>query len=252
MGEQDKTPNQVLTFGRKTFNLLPPRPDLEGPIRRHKETRELEASATDMWTKDRDIVSDLQKSHLSYWEVLQGSRGLGEIMRIALNSLAGQDVVDLGAGAKPEAFREFLKPYGPSSYLAVDIHAGGGKEPIEEIKDFGEIVSSEYDETFSLSSAVVKGDMLEAASRLPDRSVNVMLSGIDKLIIPPQTDYGAALLTEIDRITRPGGLVFGMTENGGLLPALSQTGAFETYPIHLPVEPGSNLELAFYFLLKRA
>jgi hypothetical protein len=50
-------------------------------------------------------------------------------------------------------------------------------------------------------------DMLYFIAQLPSRSCSISINGIDKYIVT--ADYAQALATEIERVVRVGGVVFG-------------------------------------------
>jgi hypothetical protein len=206
MGEIKKPTNQELVFGTKSFHLLPPRPDLQDLIASEKEVRGMQISLSP------DAIGSFQSPHLSFW--LGDFAGDKQARHEILATLKDQDIVDLGAGATPEVFRELFRIFHPSSYIGVDLFVGADHTS-KVIEGFGDVVNETYEAEEGFSSAIIRGDMLEVASRLPSAEFSVCINGLDDYVLPDRP-HRTAVQREIKRITKVGGMVFGYTGNAGM------------------------------------
>lgn len=136
--------------------------------------------------------------------------------------LSNQIIFDLGNGPNPRLFQATLKKYNPTGYVGVDTvnRLNTRRSPRET--DYGHVAYYDTDAGDILEGALIRGDSLRVASRLPDNSVSVAINGLDNIIVDMQTPYGERLLEEVQRIMHPRGLVFGFTAEEGLLVELSK------------------------------
>lgn len=227
-----------------TLTLQPRRLELEPLVA--AERRSQAASVATL--NDSNIQMDYvdwwtgQKKHI--WQPAEKA-----IRDQQLARLEGQAVVDLGCGPNAAIFEQFLTTYGPAAYVGIDGHNHFEDRTHYKVPDFGEVAPLSQAQEDSLPGVLIKGGMLETLSRLPDGSVNVALNGIDTDVTG--SPYTEELVREIARITRPDGLVFGITLAGGVLQTLAEQQGFKVYKT--PVNRmGPNDKKNFYFLAKES
>ncbi len=157
--------------------------------------------------------------------------------------LAGQTIVDLGAGNTNFGYSLSLL-LGASKYVAVEKFEDTAKKLGEELKKFkikdGKISLENlglYDgrknlaeqEMFPIngliSASIVQDKILHFLKRLPDNSVSILTSGINYGLID-NTEYREAIALEIERVLDPKGLYISKssdikTNNLSLIPDLS-------------------------------
>lgn len=153
---------------------------------------------------------------MSLWEYLRGSdkmeinKEYEKTLEILREKISGRILVDLGSG--PSFYMQALAhSLRVKVYIRVDLFAIGDEnlkpDPSADLED--DEWRKHDEELFpGLTHAQVKADMLDFISRVPDESVCVTISGIDRNIIGDQR-YHDALAREIIRVLIPGGLVFG-------------------------------------------
>jgi hypothetical protein len=128
-------------------------------------------------------------------------------------SLKGSYVVDLGCGYNfPISLTlEFLKPFNIAGYVGVDICFGNGNTIINRPIEFPSLALP-FSKDFPL--AFLKDDMLLFSSTLLDRSVNVLMCGIDNCILRSHK-YLDRLAGHVSRAIKDKGIIFG---NNSTLP----------------------------------
>ena len=111
-------------------------------------------------------------------------------------------LIDLGGGSWGSA--ELARYLGAATYINVERNLRSDEEippnPLAAIKD---------EQTDDLQEILIKADMLDFVSRLRDNSANFMINGIDESAINDFA-YHLALAKELERATKPGGVVFGI------------------------------------------
>ncbi|MBI5530259.1 MAG: hypothetical protein HY918_02040 [Candidatus Doudnabacteria bacterium] len=117
--------------------------------------------------------------------------------------LSSSVLVDLGGGRS--LMKTVAKSYGSLGYINTDLNSESDEVVDPFSKEGQEILLNGTDE---FRSVLVKMDMLDFVSRLPDNSVNFTANGIDNFIIG-RGKYNNALAKEITRTLKPGGIIFG-------------------------------------------
>ncbi len=115
-------------------------------------------------------------------------------------------LIDLGGGWGA-IMAQFARKFGVQTYIIVDlgdVHDPYSAQPIELECE----LLSEEEKTRTMTALRVSDDMLDFVARLPDNSANFVLNGIDWDIIR-DNEYRSALISELARTTRHGGIVFG-------------------------------------------
>jgi hypothetical protein len=111
-------------------------------------------------------------------------------------ALGGSVLVDLGAG-DPLAMLGFASRHGASGYIAVD-------------------VAEDYSMLQGIRRArFINDDMLRFLFHIEDSRVNVCMNAIDELVLRSESGflgdlYASKLSAEIARVTRQGGIAFGL------------------------------------------
>lgn len=108
-------------------------------------------------------------------------------------ALGGQLLIDCGAG-KEYWMRKF----------AQDFHVGLLFE-IDAAYQRTKVIDAGFP---PIRIFFQKGDMLDVLARIPSRSANVTINGIDRTVITDD-DYHKALADEIERVIHSDGIVFG-------------------------------------------
>jgi len=109
--------------------------------------------------------------------------------------LRGRALVDIGAGYASD-MRKIAKKFGVPFLIEIE-------------KFFGN-VDTEWEDVLKDELHIIRfhGDMLETLARLPDAFGNVVMNGIDRLVVP-SGGYRQALFEEVTRIVPPSGIFFG-------------------------------------------
>jgi hypothetical protein len=129
--------------------------------------------------------------------------------------LQGEILIDIGGG-QGRTMPEFAKKFGARLYINVDEHHGeleGAPNPQvgKPAKiDYWRLPKSER--TRPMEAIDVKADMLDFVARLPDNSCNFVVNGINMEVIISD-DYREALIEELMRATKVGGIMFGITSD---------------------------------------
>lgn len=128
------------------------------------------------------------------WEQIR-SRILGDPHDRAVfeDALRSQLLVDCGTG-KESWIRSFAAQFGTALLFEIDIAYQRTISP--------------HEEAAAMKIFCKKGDMLTVLARLPSACANITVNGIDRALIKNQ-EYHKALAHEIERVVRPGGIVFG-------------------------------------------
>ena len=150
-----------------------------------------------------------------------------------LGRLTGELVVDIGCGPG-STFRTLLHNYQPKGYLGVDLLRPGGPYAWKQSKRFNARAAELTAGTHGINGRMLHADALSVVAKLPDTSVSVVLNGIDKLIMDPDSEYGQALTGEIDRVIRVGGVVLGCTGWGGILPTFESRKEYSKNMVKAP------------------
>ena len=133
-----------------------------------------------------------------------------------VEKLQGEVLIDLG-GARNIVIPSLAKKCGVLRCIDVDVMSEG-EIPIgpnfdpftgrrQMYPDVGFLTEEELRK--QMEWIIVKADMLNFIARLPSSSVNFSINGIDSNIIKTR-EYGDALMAEIKRTTKVGGVVFGI------------------------------------------
>lgn len=125
--------------------------------------------------------------------------------------LRGKTLVDIGAGSASN-IRSIAKKFGVPFLVEIEKNLGNENTEWDDVVEDG------------LHIIRFRGDILEALARFPDASANVMMNGIDHLVVP-EGGYRTALFEEVVRIVPPSGLFFGYD---------SQIGANSRYKDPMP------------------
>jgi hypothetical protein len=142
--------------------------------------------------------------------------------------LDGQNVIDLGCGPY-DYFRQLLKVRNIKSYIGVDLFPGE-LEGESIVTPMGTATILPGSSTApGTPEVIVKGDMLDLASRLPDASSSFAINGLDDYIVDSQGEYGQELIRQIDRVTAVGGLVTGVSRMYGILSTFENCAAYQSF-----------------------
>jgi hypothetical protein len=147
---------------------------------------------------------------------------------VGLKLFNGQVVVDLGAGHTASGYllSELMKA---RAYIGVDLYNTNSLNSDLEKLDFpgdnkaaaslgNELKSYPGVQKHHIPFSIVKDDMLSFLKRLPDNSVSITMSGIDRSVIE-DVPYRQDVLKEIERVLDP---------NGGFLSSDSFISDFDT------------------------
>ena len=123
-----------------------------------------------------------------------------KVVNLFKERLRDSILVDLG-GRNLDKLAEAMECKG---YIGVDKYNWYKDQPLDPTENLSK--NSDYKNTQNIS---VKADMLDFLSRLPDNSVSISISGIDNAIarLP---EYHNALVKEIARVCKRGGIIFGV------------------------------------------
>jgi hypothetical protein len=146
-----------------------------------------------------DRYSDL------WFDLDRGLDETGKDREFFKDKLSGNVLIDLGGGRVP-AMRHFAKNYGAKAFINVERFLPD-RFPVDPTVDLTDALRTEKEKDMDM--LVVKADMLDFVSKLPDNFANFTINGIDSVIIEDQ-NYHHALAQELARATRPGGIIFGM------------------------------------------
>jgi hypothetical protein len=130
----------------------------------------------------------------------------------------GQIVIDLGAGCDPIGFLIADRAHA-KGYVGVEPHFGNRLAPkIAAMKNpsLRNIVEKSIEPECALGetlAAVVAEDMLRFLKRLPEGSVSVFCSGIDRLVIDDES-YRNTVAKEIVRVLSQNGAYIGQSWGG--------------------------------------
>lgn len=135
--------------------------------------------------------------------------------------LRGRIVVGLGAG-KGKNMKLLMKECDVHAYISVDRWYGHWSpqvpsidllelppDPLKEVSErLTDLSDEERERNEEARTHIVKSDMLDFLSRVPDESVCVEISGIDEAMVN-EKKYHCALSVEIARVLQKGGIAFG-------------------------------------------
>ena len=159
-----------------------------------------------------------------------GDTGKKEAQEVLDRVFGGQIVVDLGAGSDLIGYKVACKA-GAKGYVAVEPYFAtdaavnlairkGLYKPSNEFMIPFDVKSSSEPIPTNIPAALVGETMLTFLQRLPNNSVSILMSGIDRLIMP-NSAYRAAVACEIHRvISKDGGYVgsFISSDLDGMIP----------------------------------
>lgn len=134
--------------------------------------------------------------------------------------LKGRTLVDLGGEAAGEhGLRSHSMAYwaqyaGLAGYIGVDLFAKGRANPRLQSDPFTDVADDEDRAAFpKLDVQVIRADMLDFLMRLPDgtadRGLDFSMCGIDEIVLRHRQDYMRAVVEEIARTMRMGGILIG-------------------------------------------
>lgn len=130
--------------------------------------------------------------------------------RIIADRLKDTPLVDLGSGYDADGYL-IAQHFGSSVYVGVDIYPHGAKEKALDPLAFDKERREDFQRPGSPECMLVRSDMLDFVSRLPDNSVNFMMNGLDCV---RGGEYQEKLAKEIIRALKPGGLLVGVNIPG--------------------------------------
>ncbi|MDD5586133.1 MAG: hypothetical protein PHY92_04135 [Alphaproteobacteria bacterium] len=125
--------------------------------------------------------------------------------RFVRERLKGAPLIDVGGATG--RFGEFAVTAGASAYINVDLYPLGGLHDLGEDPEY-DLIPPESAFKNNTQRLSVCADMLDFISRVPGQSVNIMINGIDELIVRT-TEYHKALAQEMVRTVRPDGVILG-------------------------------------------
>lgn len=150
--------------------------------------------------------------------------GHEKVLPYLSNKLVGEFLIDIGGGFD-NYMAELAKISGVKTYINVEVNLNekgdgmGNKVPIGKEFDpytgYPDSAGTQFehlsDENMhrSMEQINVKADMLNFVARLPDNSCNFAINGID-YEIAQTPEYRKALMEELVRATRIGGVLFGI------------------------------------------
>lgn len=157
----------------------------------------------------------------------------------AFESFDGQVVVDLGAGQYTDGY-DLANIGGARAYVAVEAahavmlarriavrkNAEISKMSDEALRISWEVTDHVHVEIKGIPASVVSEDMLTFLHRLPDSSVSIFCSGIDRIIVS-NAQYRKLVAEQIERVLSPEGAYIG-----------------DTYSGHIELEEGSERSIA--------
>ncbi|OGF23390.1 hypothetical protein A2Y83_02410 [Candidatus Falkowbacteria bacterium RBG_13_39_14] len=116
-----------------------------------------------------------------------------------------ESLIDLGGGTMP-TMAKFAETSKSEFYINVEKN-WPDENPINPKKDIAD--KRDKEEYLKMQYVVVKDDMLDFISKIPDNSANFTINGINYQIIKNQK-YHKALAQELVRATKEGGIIFGV------------------------------------------
>jgi len=135
-----------------------------------------------------------------------------ELRRLFGEKLQGEILIDVGGG-QAEFMQELAKKSGVKRYINVDYWNRESDQPLDPY--VGRPAQSDYprlpenERVRPMEAILVGADMLDFVARLPNNSCNFVINGIDQYTAS-NNDYRKALMEELIRTTKVGGIVFGM------------------------------------------
>ena len=158
------------------------------------------------------LIADLEKRNFcklstpyaDQWsDDMQLNRNIIDIFK---NKLKGKVLVDLGCGQYLQHFDACAQQNSYTLNLArkLQVKSYIGVDKFIELNDLEDFNSK------SLDAIIVKADMLDFVSKLPDNSVNFTINGIDGVVILNCDKYAQAVAAEMVRATLPKGIIFGI------------------------------------------
>lgn len=220
----------------------------------HEHTKTTVGTPFSQYT--RELFEDLKKAD---------SPEARESLQYLTDKIKDHDLIDLG-GSTGGYIRPLAKELGARTYITVDRFFSRRRNedspvydlPLDPYTNIGTEIWSELPEQLSgkgrTESAAVKADMLDFVSRLPDNSANFTLNGIDSAIVSRpddimsadrNTEYEEAVVKEIIRATKKGGIIFGCD-----IPFI--VGALENNPAFKRYEPALQVAEEVYIYEKMA
>lgn len=198
--------------------------------RRPAAYQDLISQAADEWQAVQGtayLVDRLQSVVAADWRrfYIRLATGAGSIV---FEHLRGKRVVDLGCGPVVSDFQDLLGEYEPSYYIGVDQGMRFIGREVAGESAVGPYTLLNTEAGDPLNGVLVRADMLDLVSRLPNRYGSYVMNGVDAHIIEGESPYAAAVMDEIVRTTPEGGVVLGTTNEGGMLTELAKRPEFET------------------------
>ena len=157
-----------------------------------------EAKKTENFVKElpEDSFNDFRAASSPFFNLVVNENP--EVQEIFSKKLAGEIIIDIGCGSKSDFVLESLDKYNIKEYVGVD------KELPEEIEQ--ELKSYRKEHKYNINYK--ESDMLIFLSKLPDKSVNIIMNGIDDDILT-NDEYWKKLVEEITRVVKDGGIFTG-------------------------------------------
>lgn len=139
------------------------------------------------------------------WSKIIRNKEASEVVGFLKGKIKGYPVVDLGGGLHGHV-ESLTIELEASDYIQVDKFIAEKSKLDPFINLWANSGKVKQGETYA---ALVQADMLDFISRIPDGSANFFINGIDMLIIDDR-NYHKALVSELTRATRIGGVVCGV------------------------------------------
>lgn len=130
-----------------------------------------------------------------------------ELLEFIREKISRELLVDLGGGRRA-TMKWLAKEFKVKTYIDVEKYLAD-KFPLDPVMNIAEQLGQTPEEAEETEIVLVKADMLNFVSRVPDNSVNFVINGIDTFVID-SPKYHSALAREISRTTKIGGVVFGI------------------------------------------
>jgi hypothetical protein len=188
--------------------------------------------------QEGSVSREHSDNFVDHWHHDLSSRTTKDILNDCLrNYLADKILVDLGGGQGEMG--DIAHDFGASTYINVE------RAPYDETEAIDPSTPIEHQRKENFLSLRVHADMLDFVSRLRDGSIdNFVINGIDTYIID-NPRYHDALVKEILRATKKGGLIFGRSSD--VLEDMErhvQACEYEKRPIDLPVRLMEHVEFS--------
>jgi hypothetical protein len=181
-------------------------------------------------------IEDMDEARTNFdfkWRLALRQEQGKELLNYLSQKIGGEILIDLGGSSG--SMESVARIVGAKTYITVDKYIAKDS-PVDV---YANLSTQSKKNASDPDKVMVKADLLEFVSKLPDASVNVTINGIDGLIIP-ESDYHKALANEIIRVAKNGGVVFGI--NADSLELLQSEPSMERKDFHAAVPQGIVLE----------